>query len=140
MPRLWNLGIILLRYGQNSKKKKTHGGEKTTKTPGFPQHLTTSAVILSTLTTHPSSFIFENLQLWPKYHNLNICFDQLRGKKPHTYDISICDNTLRLLDLFPGCVYSCLCDGLDAIFFLKQLSAIKKSLMTILGAAQIENK
>lgn len=103
------------------------------KISGFPQHLTMSAAILSTLASHPSSFIFvENLQPWPKSHKQCICFGRVEGEKPHTHDISICDNTLRLLDLFPGCVYSCLSDRLDVIFFLKQLSTIKRSLMMIL--------
>lgn len=46
--------------------------------------------------------------------------------------------TLRLLDLFPGYVYSCLCDRLDVIFFFKQPSAIKRSVMMITGTAQID--
>lgn len=46
--------------------------------------------------------------------------------------------TLRFLDLFPGYVYSCLCDRLDVIFFLKQPSAIKRSVMMITGTAQID--
>lgn len=100
-----------------------------------------SAAILSTPASHPSSFIsVENVRPRPKSHKLYICFDRLEGKESHTYEISICDNTLRLLDLFPGYVYSCLCDRLDVIFFLKQPSAIKRSLLMILSTAQLENK
>ena len=95
-----------------------------------------SAAILPTLTSHPSSFVFvESLQLWPQISQTVFALIDLEGKKnkPHTCDISIHDNTVRLLDLFPGCAYSCLCDKLDVIFFLKQLRAIKRSLMMILG-------
>lgn len=63
----------------------------------------------------------------------------LKGKNFPTHMTSLyVITTLRLLDLFPGYVYSCLCDRLDVIFFLKQPSAIKRSVMMIRGAAQID--
>lgn len=73
------------------------------KKPGFPQCLSMSSVTLSTPASHPSAFIsIENLQSWSKSHKLYIYFDRLKGKKnPHTYDISVCDNHIKVIGPVP---------------------------------------
>ena len=115
-----------------AKYKKQKSMEENNWFSIIPHHVSCN-LIHSYLSSQLICLCWKPSALAPNLTNC-ICFDRLGGiKKPHTCDISICDNTVRLLDLFPGCAYSCLCDKLDVIFFLKQLRAIKRSLMMILG-------